>query len=270
MDKFRNFAVRRPIVFGITLIILYPVLAFLTYPVRYLFPATEIGQLYSDTAAKLILLLLCLAVLWGFGWIRLAGLTRFGGIKIWPWITLIFVYHVLVDLYVFTGEIGIVSSNSPLGLPTLLYYLVASLFEETLFRGLILLAMLLAWGPSRTGTLKAVFFSSMLFGVIHLFNLVELSIGAVVFQVIGAAMLGVLWSALYLFTQSLWPAIVLHWLTNAAVNIQLLEIQDFAVTEMIYARLAFWFIPMLALGLYLLWKLPQARKNTTELLASPA
>lgn len=270
MKKFRNFAINHPILFGILLLVLYPVLAFLTYPVRYLFPATEIGQIYSDTAAKLILFLLCLGVLWGFGWIRLSGITRFGSIKIWLWIILIFVYHVVVDLYVFTGEIGIVSSNSPLAMATLLYYLVAGLFEETLFRGLILLAMVRGWGDSKTGLLKAVMFSSMFFGLIHLFNLVELPIGAVVFQVAGAAMLGVLWSALLMYTGSLWPAIVLHWLTNAAVNIQLLGIQDFTATGAIYARLAIWFIPMALLGLYLLWKRPQARKSTEGFLASPA
>ena len=255
MKTFKNFALNHPVLFSLVMIALYPVLVFLTYPVNYLFPETEAGLLYSGAMTKLILCAVLLMILWRFGWLSAAGIARFRGIKTWPAIAMILIYHLVINLYAFTGEISTVTSNSPLGLANLVYYLPASLFEEILFRGLILLAMLLAWGETRRGVAKAVLFSSLFFGLIHLFNLAEIPLDVVLLQVLGAGMLGILWAALTLITHSLWPAILLHWLTNAAVNIQLIGTEDFQETTTMFATQAVLLIPLVVFGGYLIWKL---------------
>jgi membrane protease YdiL (CAAX protease family) len=259
MKKIKNFALKQPVLFALALLALYPVMAILTYPLRYLFPATELGQIYSDTTAKLILFAVFLAVLWRFGWIKASGITRFGAGKYLLLIVIVFAYHLAVDVYAFTGKINVVSSSSPLGLAKLMYYLTAGLFEETLFRGVILLVMISAWGSSTKGIFKAVFFSSLFFGLIHLFNIAELSVAAVVLQAVGAVLLGILWASLVLTTRSLWTAVILHWLTNAAVNIALIGNADALNFVSIYARLALYFIPLGALGIYLTWKNSKSR-----------
>lgn len=258
MNTLKKFAFRFPVLFGLMLIAFYPIFAFLTYPVYLLFPTSDAGQLYSAAVVKLVMFLVCFLILWRFGWIGASGITHAGLRKTWMVVAVIFTYHLAVDLYAFTGRVGIVTENSPMGLANLVYYLPASLFEETLFRGLILFAMVFAWGDTKRGLAKAVFYSSLLFGLIHLYNLADLSAGVVILEAVGAAMLGVLWTTLVLISGSLWPAILLHWLTNAAVNIQLIGIDNFQETPQIHILLIILFIPMVILGAYLIWKLPQS------------
>jgi membrane protease YdiL (CAAX protease family) len=256
MNKFKNYAVRRPFLFGFTLIFLYVIFGYLTYPINFLFPESEIGQLYSSAVIKLTISLIFLAILWVFGWIRASGLTRFGNIKVWPVIVIILVYHMLVNLRFMTGDFAIVFPDSPLKIANLIYYFPASLMEELMFRGLTLLAMVFAWGGTKKGLVKAVLLSSLLFGLIHLFNVVELSIEVVFLEVFVAAMLGFLWAAIVLDTRSLWIAVILHWLTNAAVNLKLVGINNFRETFTMHIWRAVFFIPLVVYGAYLVWKLP--------------
>ena len=261
MNRFKNFALRRPFLFGIVLIVLYVLLLYPTYPVRFLFPDTEIGDLYGDTAIKLIISLIFTALLWRFGWVQASGLTRFGGVKVWLVIAIILVYHVLVNLRFITGNFAIFFPDSPLRIANLVYYFPASLMEEIMFRGLTLLAMVFAWGQTRKGLVKAVLLSSILFGLIHLLNVVDLPLTVVLLEVFVAAMLGFWWAAIFLATRSIWPAIILHWLTNAAVNVKLAGMDNFKETFNMHLGRGIFFIPLVVFGAYLIWKLPQSFQN---------
>ena len=75
----------------------------------------------------------------------------------------------------------------------------AALSEEPIFRGLILGGFILRYGPR-----KAVVYSALLFGLIHL-NL---------WQFPGAVMMGLFLGWLTLRSGSLWPAVFAHFLNN--------------------------------------------------------
>lgn len=261
MNKFKNFALRRPFLFGVVLIFMYVIFVYLTYPINFLFPENEIGQLYSNAAIKLTISLLFLAILWRFDWTQASGLTRLGNVKVWLVVAIILVYHLLVNLRFMTGDLAIVFPDSPLAIANLVYYFPASLMEEIMFRGLTLLAMVLAWGPTQKGLVKAVLLSSLLFGLIHMFNVVELPIEVVFLEVLVAALLGFLWAAITLATRSLWPAIILHWLTNAAVNLKLIGIDNFQESFAMHVGRAIFFIPLVVYGAYLVWKLTESFQN---------
>lgn len=264
MNKFKVFALRRPFLFGIVLIFLYVILIYLTYPINFLFPENEVGQLYSNAAIKLTISLIFLAILWRFGWVKTSGLTRFGNVKVWLVIPILLVYHLLVNLHFMTGDLSIVFPNSPLAIANLVYYFPAGLMEEIMFRGLVLLAMVFAWGPTKKGLTKAVLLSSLLFGLIHLLNIVELPIEVVFLEVLVAAMLGFLWAAILMASRSMWPAIILHWLTNAAVNVKLLGINNFQETFSMHLGRTIFFIPLVVYGAYLVWKLPESIQKAYE------
>ena len=180
MKKFKKFALRRPFLFGIVLIFLYVIFVYLTYPIHFLFPENEIGQLYSNAAVKLTISLIFLAILWRFGWIQAAGLNHFGNVKVWLVIAIILVYHLLVNLRFMTGDLAIVFPNSPLAIANLVYYFPASLMEEIMFRGLVLLTMLFAWGSTEKGLIKAGLLSS-LFGVVWAIAQHDITEGCVIF-----------------------------------------------------------------------------------------
>jgi hypothetical protein len=83
MHKFKNFALKRPFVFGLGLIVIYALLVTLTYPAHFLFPDHEVGQVYGDTLSKFITSLVFLGIVWRFGWLKTAGITHFGRGQTW-------------------------------------------------------------------------------------------------------------------------------------------------------------------------------------------
>ena len=261
MNKFKNFALRRPFFFGLVLIIMYVFFVYLTFPINFLFPETEIGQLYGNAAIKLTISLLFLAILWRFSWGQASGLTRFGNDKAWLVVAIILVYHVLINMRFMTGDFAILFPDSPLAIANLVYYFPASLMEEVLFRGLTLLAMVFAWGHTKKGLLKAIILSSLLFGLIHLLNVFELALEVVFLEILVASLLGFFWAAITFATRSLWPAIIIHWLTNAAVNLKLIGIENFQETIPMHLGRALFFIPLVIYGAYLVWKLPESFQN---------
>ena len=260
MKKFKSFALKSPFLFGIALFILYAFLSALAYPVHFLFPENEVGQLYGDALAKLVVFLIFLAVLWRFGWITLSGITRLGNIRIWPVIAGLTIYAVLTQLYAFTGSITVTFPNPPLAAANWVFAFSTALVEETMVRGLVLIAMILAWGSTKQGQLKAIFFSSLLFGLIHLINLMIRPPGVVLLQALIVTLPGIFYAALVLTYRTLWPAIVIHWLGNAAVNIKLIGAENYQETFSMWVLFGISLIPLLAYSAYLILRLPKTHE----------
>jgi hypothetical protein len=68
MKRVKEFFINRPILFGFTLIMLYLVLAIISYPISCLFPAKEPYLLYGEAFAKFIIFAVFFLILWRFGW----------------------------------------------------------------------------------------------------------------------------------------------------------------------------------------------------------
>jgi membrane protease YdiL (CAAX protease family) len=264
MNKFKNFAVNRPFLFGLVLIVVYAILGALTYPAHFLFPDSEVGQLYGDALSKFIIFLCFLLILWRFGWIKASRINRLGNILTWVIVIIILIYKIPLELYAFTGDFAIKFPNSPLAVANLVYSLQTSLVEETIFRALVLVAMISAWGETKNGQIKAVLLSSLFFGVLHMFNIFIRPFGVVLFQAIVVSLPGILYAALVLSRKSLWPAIVLHWLTNAAVNIKLVGNDAFQETISMWIIYAIILIPIVAYSIFLIWKLPESYRYEME------
>ena len=260
MNKFKHFALKSPFLFGIALLILYAFLTALAYPVHYLFLENEVGQLYGDAVAKFIVFLFFLAVLWRFGWISLSGITRLGNIRVWPVIAGLLVYSVLTQLYAFTGSLTIALPNPQLATANWVFAFSTALVEETMVRGLVLIAMIMAWGSTKGGQFKAILFSSLLFGLIHLFNLMVRPPGVVLVQALIVTLPGIFYAALVLTYRTLWPVIVIHWLGNAAVNIKLIGYENYQETFSMWILFGISLIPLLAYSAYLFLGLPEAHE----------
>lgn len=258
MNKFKNLALNRPFLFGLALICFYAILGTLTYPTHFLFPENNVGQTYGDALAKFIIFLCFLFILWRFGWIKASRINRLGNINTWLIVVIIVTYKIIVELYAFTGDIAIVFPNSRLAIANLVYPLQTSLVEETMFRALVLVAMISAWGDTKKGQIKAVILSSIFFGVIHMFNIFARPIGLVLFQAIVVSLPGILYATIVLARKSLWPAIVLHWLTNAAVNIKVIGNEAYQETLTMWIIFAIALIPLMAYSAFLIWKLPES------------
>ena len=101
-------------------------------------------------------------------------------------------------------------------LPMIMLFLVSNmgvgLFEETVFRGLLFGVFRKYFGDNRKGIYTSVLLSALLFGCIHLENLLvypNLVISTTA-QVIYAFFAGVLFAVIYYRTENLLPCIILH------------------------------------------------------------
>jgi len=256
VKKFKDYAIKRPFVFGLILILIYSLLGTLTYPVHYLFPETEIGQLFGDALSKLIIFLAFLFIFWKFGWLKGSSLTRFGKLQTWLVVAPLLIYKVVTWLYAFTNNLSFPIFGKSLAFSILTLQLSTSLVEETMVRGLVITAMLFAWGDSKSGQFKAVILSSLYFGMLHLFNIIVRPPGVVFLQALILSLPGLLYAALVLKYRTLWPGIIIHWLTNASVNIQLIGVENYQETLPMWLTAAAVTLPLALLSIYWVWKLP--------------
>lgn len=119
----------------------------------------------------------------------------------------------LVGIVTFTAllgsEPGAPSPVRVLGVVLALNFFVG-LSEELLFRGIMFGAL-----RQKNRLITAVIVSSIAFGLLHLVNVgVGQNLQQTLFQVINASALGVLFCALALSANSLWPAVILHMVWN--------------------------------------------------------
>ena len=110
---------------------------------------------------------------------------------------------------------------------------------------------------TKRGLAKAILLSSIFFGVMHLFNILVRPAGVVILQALIVSLPGILYAALTLKSRSIWPAILIHWLTNAAVNVKLIGVEGFEETVSMWLIFAAGLIPVVAYSVYLIWKLPE-------------
>ncbi|GKX65698.1 CPBP family intramembrane glutamic endopeptidase [Inconstantimicrobium mannanitabidum] len=151
--------------------------------------------------------------------------------------------------------------------------LFVGLYEEIVFRGLILSLVLKHWGETKKGVYFSVIFSSSAFGLMHLINLFDgANVISVVAQVFYATIIGIFFSALLLRTNNnlLWCAL-LHAIYDIASGFE-----DFIPKSAhgasnnvdilpVLINLAE-FTPLLILGLFLLRKIANVSSDGTVIL----
>lgn len=257
MKCFKRFALKQPFLFGFALFIIFFLLNAFSYPVTMLLPETGPWSLLASVLAKLVTFVIFLWIISRFGWLRSAGFRQLGKPQTWLAVFLMLIYLVALEVYAFTGDFTYPLPDLTMAAATLLDHLGTGLVEETMVRGLVLVAMVLVWGESKKGLVKAILLSSVFFGVIHLANVIVNPVGTVVMQAIVVSLPGILYAALTLAFRSIWPAILIHWLTNAAVNIKLIALPDFEETLSMWLIFAAGLIPVLVYSAYLIRKLPE-------------
>lgn len=256
MKKFKNFALRRPFLFGLSFIVIYSFLATLAYPVHYLFPDNEAGQVFGDASAKILIFVVFSLLLWRFGWFKASGLPGKGSWKIWLTTVVVLAYLGVLELFAFTGSLTLSFPDPSLAFANLALDFGTGLVEETLYRAIVLIAMISAWGHTKNGIVKAVVLSSILFGMLHLLNIMVRPWQVVLFQALVVSLPGVFYGAIVLTGKSLWPAILIHGLTNAVVNIQAIAIEGFQETTAMWIMFAIGLLPLMVYSVYLIRKLP--------------
>lgn len=118
-------------------------------------------------------------------------------------------------------------------------YALTGFAEEAMFRGIIPLTL------DRLPVLRMATISALLFGIVHLSNIIIRGNPAIIAsQAVGAACFGFAYVALRLRNRTLVPLIVLHFLHDLILQLSNLPLIPVAVTQDVV---------LLAFGLWLLW-----------------
>jgi membrane protease YdiL (CAAX protease family) len=254
MKKFAGFATRHPVLFGFTLIVLFSILSTLTWPISQLYPFPE-GYELSEALTKVLIAACFIFLLWRFGWLKKAGVTTLGQRNIWLLAIGIGVYKAVLSVYAFTGSFEFQLPTVSLTAAVLFFTFSTSLLEETMYRGVLLTAMVKAWGNTRKGLFAAAILSGFFWASLHFFNLLVRPFPLVAMQVLEMMMVGFMYAALVLSGRSIWPAVVVHWVTNAAVSLQAAQIPNFSETNTAWGISFLVTLPLIGVGIYLFQKI---------------
>jgi membrane protease YdiL (CAAX protease family) len=95
-----------------------------------------------------------------------------------------------------------------------LYWMLPSMYEEILFRGIVLTLFM-----NRYSTRQSIVISAVGFGLVHLMNLLNpgATMISVLAQVVYCSLIGLFYGYITIKSDSLLPAMLLHWLGNAFI-----------------------------------------------------
>lgn len=107
-------------------------------------------------------------------------------------------------------------SHTELVVSTIMIYTLTGIFEELLFRGVVLNAFQDAFAAKRAGTIwVSLILSALAFGLMHLASLASgQDVVGTLMQVIEATAAGLCFGAVYLRCRNIWVVVILHALTD--------------------------------------------------------
>lgn len=247
---FRNFASRRPLLFVIFVILISDVIQGLAATlVVVLFRVDQTDPILAPIGILTATLFLVF-LLWRFGWLKVAGVASWGCWKGWAVALVLLIYYLLELIYSFFGELSFdvpTAAVSGLRVPSVF---IGGMFEEILFRGVVLYALVSVWGTTRKGVLKAAAISALLFGVIHAVNAISGDPSEVPGQIAIALFEGIWWAAIVLRWGSVWPTVFIHVVTNWALQTKALGFLDYHGTASSYALAILLELPLILLGVW--------------------
>lgn len=215
-----------------------------------------INQCVVQFTTQLISSLFFLFILWQLCLLKASGFTRMGRSKTWSVAAMFLIYMVVINIYLRTGEFFFELSDPDLTFWLSLSSLVAGLFEETVFRGVVLFIFLWLWRGSKYCVAKSVSISALLFGCISILRLDGNSLFQILLSMLVATLAGFFYGAILLHGRSIWIPIVFHGLHNVGINLNMIG-KDAIETPQTSLYLLLAYIPLFAVALHLLKKIPR-------------
>jgi len=142
---------------------------------------------------------------------------------VWP-----FLIFTLLNLdSVLSGSLTIDTSRPVILVLYVLRNLAIGFCEEVMARSVVLVVMLQKWGRTRRGVYKAVLVSSVLFGVVHIFNMLfgRSTWLPSLAQITYSFAFGVAFSACFLRNNAIWPVMLMHALVDLAGGLRHISVE---------------------------------------------
>lgn len=218
MNRLKHLAIESPVTFGFFVTIVFILMVLVSsIVVGAIWPGETAGWYIGSALGRVISIAILLGGLARLGWLQSAGFTRLGRRQIWLISLLPLAYAVAISAYAFTGNFDFRISDPAMTVTVAVFIITAAFMEEVAFRGLIMHAFVRAWGSTNRGLGKSILISSLLFGGMHLVNLLGgQPLPEVLLQSVEAFLLGMFLGALVLIGRSIYPAVFFHGALNLA------------------------------------------------------
>jgi membrane protease YdiL (CAAX protease family) len=142
--------------------------------------------------------------------------------------------------------------------------------EETVFRGIILYALVRVWGTTKPRLFAAVVVQAALFGIPHVLQaFVGLSPLTALVNVANTFVSGLWLGLLVLSVGTLWPAMVLHAVSNAAIIIQGLSSPSIEPSALGYIRATLFELVLVLLGTWIILRVRRVSSLPSRALSRP-
>jgi membrane protease YdiL (CAAX protease family) len=249
VKKINEFAGRRPFLFVIFLILSSLIVEIVAgILIAVLLHVKQSDPIFAPVVLFITTLYL-VSILWSFGWVKAAGVASLGSWKGWGVALVLLIYYLLELIFSFFGEFTFtvpIAAVSGLRVPST--FLVA-VFEELLFRGFVLYALVRVWGATRKGVVKAVIISAFLFSTVHALNAISGNPSESLGQMAIALFESIWLAAIVLRWGSIWPVVFVHGVTNWVLQTKALGYTDYHGTANSYAFAVLLGLPLVALGI---------------------
>ncbi len=257
MTRFKDFATNRPLLFALFTILSWFVVGALFTGLVSVFLHSSFLDYGPQVIGTLAATIYVLFIAWRFGWLRAGGITSLGSWQTWVVALLALIYVILAYSFAFFGDFSLdtVLFSSAEARSIFGRQVVVGLVEEILFRGLILYAFVRVWGETSRGLLASIFLSAFLFEIIHLLQaLAGRSFEMALVASLEAFISGVWWAAIVVLWTTVWPAVLLHTASNAAVLIKALSYPGIVLTASDYTLVILFQLPLVFIGLWWVYK----------------
>ena len=258
MKRIKTFSGLRPVLFSLALIISWFIAATIGTGIATAVTGIAFIERLPQTAGMLFATLYLVLVAWRFGWLRSAGIASPGNLRSWFVALIACIYFVLVYSIAFFGDLSLDIGSALLsvaGQAILARQIMVGIAEEMLFRGVVLYILIRVWGSSRGGLFLAVLLSAFLFGFIHLLQVFAgRSIGIALIAILEGIISGIWWGAFVVLWGTIWPAALLHTISNSFALVKGLDHPGLVFSYQVYSLAILFQIPLVILSLYLLLK----------------
>jgi membrane protease YdiL (CAAX protease family) len=268
MAAINAFAAKRPLAFVLLTLLFWLLVsgmlaaasgALLDLPV-----IDAVPQMIGSLGATLVLL----AIAGWLGWLPSIGILSLGGWRLWLITIPLLAYLLAAYLYGFFGDLSFefgIFARSETARGLLLRQGIVGFVEETVFRGIILYALVRAWGRSKRGLLLSVLVQAALFAAPHLLQAgAGISWTQVLMVIVNGFVSGIWWGVLVLLGGSLWSVVLLHGLSNLSVQVRSLSSASIEPALAAYGRATLLELPLALLAIWLLLRAPLGSESDTE------
>jgi len=259
MNALRSFATRHPVIFVLSLTIVWLIILLAFTGIASSALRRPFGDALTGTIGRLTITACILLLAWRMGWLKASGIARSGSWLFWLVALGGMTYFAIASLYSYFGRIFF-DFSSLIKLPEaraiVMTQFVISLCEEVMFRGVVLYSLVRVWGNTRRGVIGSVVLTSVVFAVLHMTNVFAqgTSLSSALLLTLQGFIIAIWWGALVWLGKSIWPAVMLHLVGNAILPVQGLTSAMIEPDSLAITRILWFSIPLGILGIILLLK----------------